>query len=113
MGSRRRIGRPTLPPTFKIGEKGYTTPLISPAQVRAHLLLLAAFCTLKEQVMATESPIDPNMRSDVKWTLFLTRAAFRFETWVNHVVKSRARTRGEAFELKDYEIPPLDVRECR
>lgn len=98
-----------LPPTFRIGERGYTTPLISPAQVRAHLLLLGAFCTLKEQVIASESPIDPDMRDDVKWTLFLTRAALRFEAWVMHVVKNRARHRGEVAGLRDYEVPPLDV----
>lgn len=100
-----------LPPTFKI-DKAYTVPLVSVAHVRAHLLLLGAFSVLKQRVLEEPSPIDPNMREDVKWTLFLTRAALRFEAWVHEVVRKQARIRGQIPPLlQDYEIPPLDV--CR
>ncbi|KAF8320657.1 hypothetical protein DL93DRAFT_2093994 [Clavulina sp. PMI_390] len=98
-----------LPPTFKIG-KLYTTPLISVAQVKSHLLVLGAFCRLRRRVLDEPSPIDPFMREDVKWTLFLTRAALRFELWVHEVVSKDARRRGEMpLLLQEYEIPPLDV----
>ncbi|KAF8320656.1 hypothetical protein DL93DRAFT_2163647 [Clavulina sp. PMI_390] len=102
----------TLPPTFKIGTR-YTTPLISVAQVKSHLLLLGAFCRLRRRVFEEPSPIDPSMREDVKWVLFLTRAALRFELWVRCVVCKDARRRGEMpLLLQEYEIPPLDVLLC-
>lgn len=101
-----------LPPTFKI-DKAYTTPLVSVSDVKAHLVILGAFRVLRESVLSESSPIDPEMRDDVKWTLFLTRAALRFEAWVEYVVKKQARIRGEIPPgLLDYEIPPLDVCAC-
>lgn len=102
----------TLPPTFKI-DKAYTTPLVSVSDVKAHLVILGAFRALRESVILEPSPIDPDMRDDVKWTLFLIRAALRFEAWVEYVVRKQARIRGEILPgLLDYEIPPLDVCGC-
>lgn len=83
-----------MPPTFKIGI-AYTPPLVAPSEVRAHLLLLGAFHSLKERVLAEPCPLDANMRGDVKWGIFLIRATVRFQAWVECVVGKRERRRGE------------------
>lgn len=71
-------GSNSLPPTFKIGST-YTPPLVAPSEVRAHLLLLGAFHSLKERVLAEPCPLDGNMREDVKWGIFLIRATVRLD----------------------------------
>ena len=99
-----------LAPTYKINSS-FTPPLVTTALAKAHLDILSAFGALRNQVISAPSEIDANMREDVKWALFLTRAAFRFDTWVRAVVNKQARQRGDITLLLDTEIPPLDV--CR
>ncbi|KAG8768646.1 hypothetical protein FRC12_005451 [Ceratobasidium sp. 428] len=86
-----------------------TLPLVTIAEVKAHLLLLGAFEQLRHKCEEADL-VDlqkkmPSLQTEAKWPLFLERARERFDLWVAKVVDGRpGRT-----ELWHEEIPPLDV----
>ncbi|KAG9128428.1 hypothetical protein FRC07_012536 [Ceratobasidium sp. 392] len=93
---------------YNIGKLS-TLPLVTIAELKAHLLLLGAFEQLKRKCEEADL-VDlqkklPPLRTEAKWPLFLERARERFDLWVAKVVNGRpGRT-----NLWHEEIPPLDV----
>lgn len=93
---------------YKIG-KPSTLPLVTIAEIKAHLLLLGAFEQLKQKceeadVIDVQKKLPP-LCTDAKWPLFLERSRERFDLWVAKVVNARP----DRTSLRHEEIPPLDV----
>lgn len=94
----------------------HTTPLVSIAEIKAHLLLLAAFHRLHTLVTEAEwwyndktTSLDFRPLPEAKWGLFVTRAHHRFGLWLRQIVKRPSRTSGALAHLQKKEVPPLDV----
>ncbi|KAG8743104.1 hypothetical protein FRC10_000404 [Ceratobasidium sp. 414] len=93
---------------YNIGKLS-TLPLVTIAEVKAHLLLLGAFEQLKrkceeEDLVDVQKKLPP-LHKEAKWPLFLERARERFDLWVAKVVNGRSGR----ISLWHEEIPPLDV----
>ncbi|KAG8694514.1 hypothetical protein FRC08_008440 [Ceratobasidium sp. 394] len=93
---------------YNIGKLS-TLPLVTIAEVKAHLLLLGAFEQLRRKCEEADL-VDvqkklPPLHREAKWPLFLERARERFDLWVAKVVNGRP----ERTCLWHEEIPPLDV----
>lgn len=100
---------------YTIGAQN-ATPLVSIAEIKAHLLLLAAFHRLHALVTEAEwwyndktTSLDFRPLPETKWALFITRAHHRFGLWLRHIVKRPSRTSGILAHLQKKEVPPLDV----
>ncbi|QRW13177.1 ATP-dependent RNA helicase DOB1 [Ceratobasidium sp. AG-Ba] len=93
---------------YKVGKLS-TLPLVTIADIKAHLLLLGAFEQLKQKceeadVVDVQKKLPP-LCTEAKWPLFLERARERFYLWVAKVINARPERSG----LWHEEIPPLDV----
>lgn len=100
-------------PTFTIGTKR-TPALVTPADLRAHLVLLRAFHALKSDVVYRCRKVDngPSLGPEKAWRWFLSRAVWRFELWLKNVVTSEASANKSSPDRKwvePKEIPPIDV----
>lgn len=89
-----------LPSLFKIGFHR-VSPLVTVAEVQDHLRLLGAFYTLQRHVetIAVHERRDP----EIAWGIFLSRAVYRFNIWVNTLQTSKQGT------IPDVFMPPIDV----
>ncbi|KAG8895757.1 hypothetical protein FRB99_000362, partial [Tulasnella sp. 403] len=96
-----------VPSTFRVGEK-YTTALVLPSEIQAHLLLLGAFHRLREEVRTQKGKWDVAMQPDEMWAVFLERAVYRFECWTTQLLAD-AEDEGPERRLTPEECPPLDV----
>lgn len=99
-----------LPTTFRVHDK-YTTPLVKPSDLQAHLVLLGAFHRLREEVRTQKGKTDIPLTPDEGWAIFLQRAVYRFECWATRMIgnddeESRQQPPGL---LASNEVPPLDV----
>jgi hypothetical protein len=76
-------------------------PLVTIEKTKAHLLLSGAFIRLLDPIgpSRTGTAISDSLHS------FLSRALYRLELYLNHVLSSSASTRS----LRSKDLPPLDV----
>ena len=71
----------SLPPYYpiRLGTNQNTAPLVSTAEVIAHLKLLRAFHALRQRVEAAPGLAETD--KDGAWALFVSRAVHRFDKW--------------------------------
>jgi hypothetical protein len=71
-------------PTFNLNGKELATPLVSVQAVKDHLLLLASFWQLKQDVIAHKQPEleDAGISDEDRWAIFLVKAHLRFIVWL-------------------------------
>ena len=98
---------------FRVGAHE-THALVTAPEIRAHLLLLAAFNHLRQTVeeadwsQGTKSAIRP--LPEAKWALFVFRAVWRFTLFLKRLDRYPLRfTPGPPRALERNDIPPLDV----
>ncbi|KAL7410857.1 hypothetical protein BDY24DRAFT_417697 [Mrakia frigida] len=101
-----------LPKTFRVGSHD-VAPLVNLQEVKAHLLLLGAFDSLKHYIVGLPcdpavAKIQPPLDDDAKWALFVKRSAWRFEKYWKGLEEAREQE-GPGEEFKEEELPPLDV----
>lgn len=101
---------PELPTTFKIGST-FTKPLVSAQAVKEYLSVLHAFHRLKQHVLGApwSKLLKPVPHDQAKWAIFLARAKYRFQLWVERVLKAPSGTERPASGLASSRVPPLDV----
>ncbi|KZV87185.1 hypothetical protein EXIGLDRAFT_680177 [Exidia glandulosa HHB12029] len=86
----------SLPDTFPVGGR-QTRPVISVQELLAHLRILRAFSALRDSVeKATQ--IESYVDATAAWTIFLSRAVYRFEKWIATLAV-----------YPEGALPPLDV----
>lgn len=69
-----------LPASFSVGPR-VTKPIVSIANVEAHLRILGAFDLIRQTVMQARQ-VDEKIDAAGAWAVFLARAVHRFERWV-------------------------------
>ncbi|KAI5476686.1 hypothetical protein MNV49_007400 [Pseudohyphozyma bogoriensis] len=98
-----------FPSSYKIGYHVATPPLVTPLELKQHLVVLAAFHELKRAVQAPDLVIAGAgggcsvEDKDARWSVFLCEAVERFERWIAMLATSESVVLGPA------ELPPLDV----
>ncbi|KAG8904961.1 hypothetical protein FRB99_000963 [Tulasnella sp. 403] len=108
-------------PVFSIGKK-QTPALITPGNIKSHLVILRTFYNLREEVLSRARKFDSvptqsrdrvvggNPSPEEAWHLYLVRAVWRFELWLSKVLGSPRRS-GQSQETwwNPKDLPPLDV----
>ena len=97
-----------VPLSITVNDKP-TPPLVLPSDLYAHTILLGAFYRLREEVLTQKGGSDLALDANDRWTVFLARAVYRFQCWVERVMiepEQDIQTRGV---LRPDDCPPLDV----
>lgn len=85
-------------------------PLVRPSELQAHLVLLGAFHRLREEVRTQKGiKVDIQMSPDNAWAVFLQRAVYRFDAWVEKIIGNVVGSMELQRVLAPQELPPLDV----
>jgi len=97
-----------LPSTLSVNSNDIE-PLVVPSDLQAHLILLGAFRLLKEQVLSQQEVSYFVMEPHEHWSVFLCRAVYRFQLWIEKVISSKNRVTRHRGILPPEYCPPLDV----